>query len=724
MPKLELARQIEGGNVAISQLVAREADGIVAHEVPVAPGKAGTLSTKNSNSAGIATVSSGHGIVQGDTVDVYWAAAAQFGLEVTAVTSTTITFVGPAAPDSAPLPDEGTAIVVSKQTLVRVHALDEHLATLALELHYAERSESAVSRLAFVVDTDELGFVDSRRIHPNTPIVIDVAGGESNVFLAGAAEFIKVSNASAANAATFKIIALHDASVIVEPFTPAAIEQLALWIDPSDATTMDLLQCAFFGASGNYLATADHADFDFSSGAQFSVEVWKNKAIRTDGLNGLDDGYCGQWVHGTSASWALASGGSVNQGPSLRFLLAISANGNDFVSITTPTTGFDWSQALVVYDGTQGTPTDRVRIYLDGALVNPTGYIYSDTDGSTIPATPQNSSSVYTVGRGLSVHGLADAALSRNRVWEAVLDADDADDLWNSGEGLMHADLAGAGLDGNLVVSYDLTEPSGTRVDSSGNGHDLAETGGSVASVNVVMELRDKGPDEFVFHPQSFGQAPPFADVGFAGAPYLNPTGIGGAPCLDFRAFHGLRAAAAQAIDLANFDIVEACRWEAFASSETFLTVSADEATALAYWFTGEVTNVGQHFMWMRWRDNNTAAFNTNARSDQPVSLATDYINNWRVLGAGDDLSHGHRLNGVQSELTFAAGSEDKSLDDVAGRDNLALGCLPRSDGTSPGLGKRQLHGQVVVAGPGLTVAENRQLENWVAGKHNLLLLT
>jgi hypothetical protein len=86
-------------------------------DITLPAGKSGTLSTRTDNDTGVCTVSSGHGITDSDTVDVYWSGGRRYGMDVTATDATTIT-VDLGAGDN--LPTQATAIVVVKQVTFNV----------------------------------------------------------------------------------------------------------------------------------------------------------------------------------------------------------------------------------------------------------------------------------------------------------------------------------------------------------------------------------------------------------------------------------------------------------------------------------------------------------------------------------------------------------------------------------------------------------------------------
>lgn len=80
--------------------------------VDLPAGKAGSLTTRTDDDTGVVTVASGHGITASDFVDLYWSGGNRFGVDVTAVTDTTIS-INIGSGDN--LPAQDTAVVITKQ---------------------------------------------------------------------------------------------------------------------------------------------------------------------------------------------------------------------------------------------------------------------------------------------------------------------------------------------------------------------------------------------------------------------------------------------------------------------------------------------------------------------------------------------------------------------------------------------------------------------------------
>jgi hypothetical protein len=120
--RIQIDYRIAG--VAIPAIIERTDETVSASQVPLPQGRAGTLSTRTSDTVGVATVASGHGITTSDTVSVFWEGGYRYGVAVSAQTSTTISLGTAGAGDVLPIAT--TAIVVAKETEIAfVHDGDD-----------------------------------------------------------------------------------------------------------------------------------------------------------------------------------------------------------------------------------------------------------------------------------------------------------------------------------------------------------------------------------------------------------------------------------------------------------------------------------------------------------------------------------------------------------------------------------------------------------------------
>ena len=80
MPIGTIAHNIALAGISIQSSITREAAGQISHEVIIPAAKAGTLTTRTSNTAGEATLGADHGITTSMVVDVYWADGVRYAL--------------------------------------------------------------------------------------------------------------------------------------------------------------------------------------------------------------------------------------------------------------------------------------------------------------------------------------------------------------------------------------------------------------------------------------------------------------------------------------------------------------------------------------------------------------------------------------------------------------------------------------------------------------------
>lgn len=101
--------QFPGGTIGNLSIVREATGGLPAQEISVPAGKSGTLSTRTSDTAGTVTLESGHGITDGQTIDVHWVdsdgrARCAHGATVGTVSGDDVPFTG-AAGDVLPAQD-------------------------------------------------------------------------------------------------------------------------------------------------------------------------------------------------------------------------------------------------------------------------------------------------------------------------------------------------------------------------------------------------------------------------------------------------------------------------------------------------------------------------------------------------------------------------------------------------------------------------------------------
>lgn len=201
-----ISQVITGGGLTLgSGVVAVEADTPNPISLSVPAAKAGVLTTRTDANTGVVTVQSGHGITDADTVDLYDGNGQliRHGMDVTATTSTTITIDVGTGED---LPTQGSAVRITKPTLVSPILIDASgikLFAIGIE------APGETSQGFALFESSAPATVASFEMTANKAIPAHVEAGADNPF-SGDAASLKVSNGSATFAAVLKVISMED----------------------------------------------------------------------------------------------------------------------------------------------------------------------------------------------------------------------------------------------------------------------------------------------------------------------------------------------------------------------------------------------------------------------------------------------------------------------------------------------------------------------------------
>lgn len=204
MPSLAYAVSIG----SINQSKIRTGDDLIDLQVTLPAGKSGTLTTRTDNNTGVVTVAAGHGITAADTVDVYWSTGRRYGVDVTAVGGTTID-IDLGSGDN--LPAQSTAVVVVKQVVVNKAIDGDNVAIIGFLAELAASTGFGV-RITFfdAVSAGGSAVGNGIDLDPNSPFVLDIEGGATNLLTGSPILSFVASNGDGSNACTLKIQGLQD----------------------------------------------------------------------------------------------------------------------------------------------------------------------------------------------------------------------------------------------------------------------------------------------------------------------------------------------------------------------------------------------------------------------------------------------------------------------------------------------------------------------------------
>ena len=195
MPTLTENLSTSIGGVSIAGQISRTANGQIGEQVNLAAAKAGTLTTRTDNDTGVVTLSTGHGIITADVVDVYWPGGVHYGM--TATVATNAVTVDGGLGDNLPLVN--TAVTLCKQSVIDVDFVgDDTLIAAAsgnrvCHLHFKQNDNTSI--LAIALAQSEFWEWHS-------------AGAVANPFAGVSVGKIAVSNGDAVNACALAFGAL------------------------------------------------------------------------------------------------------------------------------------------------------------------------------------------------------------------------------------------------------------------------------------------------------------------------------------------------------------------------------------------------------------------------------------------------------------------------------------------------------------------------------------
>jgi len=186
------------GGAGMNASFSRTATGQISHEVTLNPAKTGTLTTRTSDTAGIATLEAGHGILNGNVVDVYWTGGRRYNANVTAVNGNDVTFSGGAGDI---LPAQSTALTMTKQQTIDTDFVGNLLVaigSLCAQRAHLSFYETSTLKLSVDLTANELWFW--------------VNGGTAANPLAGSAVTHIVASQAGTVDASLKIGALYNSA--------------------------------------------------------------------------------------------------------------------------------------------------------------------------------------------------------------------------------------------------------------------------------------------------------------------------------------------------------------------------------------------------------------------------------------------------------------------------------------------------------------------------------
>lgn len=204
MPTGTIRYHVEvGGSSLPAEPVSLTGDHVNNYDITLPAGKAGALTTRTDDGEGVITLLAGHGIADGDIVDIYWEGGARYAVTVDTGAATTLTFDDTPAATGDVLPADETAVVVCER--ITVNTVIDGDAVHLFGISCDQRSQ-----ITFYNAVDEI--IKQVKIETaNSGIAWHEDSGETNPLTGDPITVAKASNGST-TAATLRIRCLDDAT--------------------------------------------------------------------------------------------------------------------------------------------------------------------------------------------------------------------------------------------------------------------------------------------------------------------------------------------------------------------------------------------------------------------------------------------------------------------------------------------------------------------------------
>jgi hypothetical protein len=201
---------VECGGIRVNRTYTRSAD----HPNPYQPAaipaaKAGSLTTRTSDTAGVVTCSPGHGLTTGMIVDVYWAAGVRYGVAITVATNA-VTLADGDHTAGAVLPAQATAVVLCQQVEIATAIDGDNASVFLASLEYDAVSAAYGGHIHFC-ESDDSSVADFD-LAADKPLFVDLDQDIANPLTGDPIAVCYASHSDTTQAATLKIVTLEDST--------------------------------------------------------------------------------------------------------------------------------------------------------------------------------------------------------------------------------------------------------------------------------------------------------------------------------------------------------------------------------------------------------------------------------------------------------------------------------------------------------------------------------
>jgi hypothetical protein len=210
MATITHAQSVSGGGVTIQTLpVVRTNSGSIALEDTLDAAKSGTLSTRSDDNTGTLTMAGGHGLTDGQIIDVYWSGGVQRNVVVGTVATNSVP-IDSGVGDNLPIATTAITAVVQKSINLAIDGDETDI--LAVVLETTDKTIRTAANVQFRDSANDI--IAEIDLVANVPQVWDIAGGSANPFAGDPITNLKATQANVTTTETFtlKIVGVQDAS--------------------------------------------------------------------------------------------------------------------------------------------------------------------------------------------------------------------------------------------------------------------------------------------------------------------------------------------------------------------------------------------------------------------------------------------------------------------------------------------------------------------------------
>lgn len=171
--------------------------------------KSGTLSTRTNDTDGELTMSGGHGITNGQIIDIYWASGVTFGATVGTVNVNAVPFTGGTGDV---LPAQSTAITAAVQQVINTQIDGDAISLMGLIMESSSLESTVAGHIVFH-DASHAS-IEEIDLVANAGKAWDITGGDTNVFTGNAITHAHATRGAVTTTETItlKVMSLEDST--------------------------------------------------------------------------------------------------------------------------------------------------------------------------------------------------------------------------------------------------------------------------------------------------------------------------------------------------------------------------------------------------------------------------------------------------------------------------------------------------------------------------------